>query len=120
MLWKLPLSRHRAHGLTCCRLDPVANDPRRTFSSVSTTTATLRRTGARVAKEGGSASYAADQTSEDLPEVAAEPRTEQVVLLLDVRLIEELDAHINGELSRVVGNDARKLLLGAPSAIVFL
>ncbi len=25
MLWKLPLSGHRAHGLTCCRLDPVAN-----------------------------------------------------------------------------------------------
>jgi hypothetical protein len=27
------------------------NDPRRTFSSVSTNTATLRRPGARVAKE---------------------------------------------------------------------
>jgi hypothetical protein len=29
VLWKLPLSGHRAHGLTCCRLDPVANDPER-------------------------------------------------------------------------------------------
>jgi len=27
MLWKLPLSEHGAHGLICCRLDPVANDP---------------------------------------------------------------------------------------------
>ena len=25
--WKLPLSERRAHGLTCCRLDPVAIDP---------------------------------------------------------------------------------------------
>jgi TetR/AcrR family transcriptional regulator, transcriptional repressor for nem operon len=27
MLWKPPLSGRSAHGLTCCRLDPVANDP---------------------------------------------------------------------------------------------
>ena len=27
MLGKLPLSAHCAHGLTCCRLDPVANGP---------------------------------------------------------------------------------------------
>ena len=27
VLWKLPLSGHTAHGLPCCRLAPVANDP---------------------------------------------------------------------------------------------
>jgi hypothetical protein len=27
MLWKLPLSGHSAHGLICCRLGSVANDP---------------------------------------------------------------------------------------------
>jgi hypothetical protein len=27
VLWKLPLSRHTAHGLPCCRLAPVANNP---------------------------------------------------------------------------------------------
>jgi hypothetical protein len=34
VLWKLPLSGHRAHGLTCCRLDPVANDPEPTSSNL--------------------------------------------------------------------------------------
>ena len=27
MLGKLPLSGHRAHGLSCCRIGPVAIDP---------------------------------------------------------------------------------------------
>jgi hypothetical protein len=27
VLWKLLLSRHRAHGLSCCGLDPVASGP---------------------------------------------------------------------------------------------
>jgi hypothetical protein len=33
---ELPLSGHRAHGLTCCRLDPVANDPTRTSTILKT------------------------------------------------------------------------------------
>jgi hypothetical protein len=27
VLWKLPLSGHSAYGSTCCRLDPLANEP---------------------------------------------------------------------------------------------
>jgi hypothetical protein len=34
VLWKLPLSGHRAHGLTCCRLDPVANGTNRATCDV--------------------------------------------------------------------------------------
>src|SRR5271154_3331162 len=51
-------------------------------------------------------------TSEDLPEIAAEPRAEQIVLPIDLRLVEELDAHVDRELARGIGNDARDLLLG--------
>jgi hypothetical protein len=36
VLWKLPLSGHRTHGLSCCRTDPVAIDPERTLNSTDT------------------------------------------------------------------------------------